>query len=473
MDNQVQSKMKKQPILIVDDDSDLLELLKFRLADKYDLAVADNAEEGLVQFSLHRPVVVVTDLRMDGMDGMALFEELHKANSSVPIIMMTAHGTIENAVEATKQGIFSFVDKTVSGGTLGKTLEEHIEKAIAISPGHVETEETDSQAWRADIITCSDAMEEILSQAYMLAQGDTSVFIRGPSGTGKELLAQAIHKASPRASAPFIAVNCAAIPEHLLESELFGHTKGSFTGAASNYEGLFKAADKGTIFLDEIGDMPASLQVKLLRVLQERQVRPVGSVRSTPIDVRVISATHSDIDKEMEKGNFREDLYYRLNVATLEIPSLNERRQDIPLLANHFIRLLSESNPQKKVGSFSPEAMELLMIADWQGNVRQLQNVVEQCFVLSTTKVIPARLVMKALRTRNGDTEVLSLTEAKKSFERDYLLKLLHLTDGNVTQAARLANRNRTEFYKLLHRHHLEPAKFKALKQQKFARLTE
>lgn len=252
---------------------------------------------------------------------------------------------------------------------------------------------------------------------------------------------------------------------------MFGHIKGSFTGANTSYEGLFKAADKGTIFLDEIGDMPASLQVKLLRVLQEQQVRPVGSVKTVPIDVRVISATHSDIDREMEVGNFREDLYYRLNVATLEIPSLNQRRQDIPLLAKHFIKQLAANNPHKKVSLFSPEAMELLMIADWQGNVRQLKNVVEQCFVLSTSKVIPARLVLKALRGK--PSEILPLTEAKRSFERDYLLKLLHLTNGNVTQAARLANRNRTEFYKLLHRHHLEPAQFKAIKSEKFAQLAE
>ena len=466
--------MNKQTILVVDDDEDLLDLLQFRLdAEGYNVICAKSGEEALVQFSLHRPLVVITDLRMEGMDGMALFTEIHKKNPSIPVIMMTAHGTIAHAVEATKQGAFSFVDKTVSGGTLGKTLHEHIEKAINLNPEyHKPSDSNRNNDWRADIITCSESMEELLSQAAMLAQSDTSVFIRGPSGTGKEMLAQAIHKASPRRNEPFIAVNCAAIPEHLLESELFGHTKGAFTGANTNYEGLFKAADKGTIFLDEIGDMPASLQVKLLRVLQEHLVRPVGSVKSVPIDVRVISATHSDIDKEMEVGNFRQDLYYRLNVATLEIPSLNQRRQDIPLLTKHFLTMLGAANKHKKVSAFSPEAMELLMVADWQGNVRQLKNVVEQCFVLSTTRIIPARLVMKALRSKN-DNEILPLTEAKRSFERDYLLKLLHLTNGNVTQAARLANRNRTEFYKLLHRHHLEPAQFKAIKSQKFAQLAE
>jgi len=464
--------MSENTVLIVDDDEDLLNLLSFRLeTENYNVINAKSGEEALVQFSLHRPAVIVTDLRMDGMGGMGLFNEIHNINPTIPIIMMTAHGTIANAVEATKQGVFSFVDKTVSGGTLGKTLKEHIEKALKINPEFRKGNQPSSKEWRSNIITCSDVMEDVLSQAAMLAQGDTSVFIRGPSGTGKELLAQAIHQASPRRDNAFIAVNCAAIPEHLLESELFGHTKGSFTGANSNYEGLFKAADKGTIFLDEIGDMPSSLQVKLLRVLQEQQVRAVGSVKTTSIDVRVISATHSDIDKEMEVGNFREDLYYRLNVAGLEIPSLNDRRQDIPLLAKHFLSGLAATNKHKKVSSFSPEAMELMMVADWQGNVRQLKNVVEQCFVLSTSKVIPARLVMKALRDK--PSEILPLTEAKRSFERNYLLKLLHLTNGNVTQAARLANRNRTEFYKLLHRHHLEPAQFKALKSQKFAQVAE
>ncbi|MDH5731842.1 MAG: sigma 54-interacting transcriptional regulator, partial [Gammaproteobacteria bacterium] len=284
------------------------------------------------------------------------------------------------------------------------------------------------------------------------------VFIHGESGTGKELLAKAIHQSSPRRDKPFIAVNCAAIPEHLLESELFGHTKGAFTGAATSYEGLFQAANGGTIFLDEIGDMPLALQVKLLRVLQEKQVRPVGSTKTLSVDVRIISATHCDIEKEISISNFREDLYYRLNVVTLELPSLVTRRQDIPLLAKHFLKELMMENG-KKIKSFAPDAMELLMTAEWPGNIRQLKNVVEQSFALCTTSIIPARLVLKALRGKSG--EIIPLTEAKKRFERDYLLKLLQLTSGNVSQAARLANRNRTEFYKLLHRHHLDPSQFK------------
>ncbi|MDH5259547.1 MAG: sigma 54-interacting transcriptional regulator, partial [Gammaproteobacteria bacterium] len=366
--------MDKKTILIVDDDHDILKLLSMRLeASGYHVVAVDSAEKAIVQVSLCKPSVVVTDLRMGEMDGMALFHSLQKINSALPVIIMTAHGTIPEAVEATKQGVFSFITKPFDS----KQLLIHIEKAALInSTQPTENAPLGDNSWRKEIVTCSNVMEDLLGQALLLAKSDTSVFIHGQSGTGKELLAKAIHSASDRKDNAFVAVNCAAIPENLLESELFGHAKGSFTGAASSYEGLFQAANNGTIFLDEIGDMPLSLQVKLLRVLQERQVRPVGSTKSLPVDVRVISATHCDIDKEMSLGNFREDLYYRLNVAALGIPSLIDRRQDIPLLANHFLKEFSTSG-KKKVKSFASDAMELLMTAEWPGNIRQLRNVVE------------------------------------------------------------------------------------------------
>lgn len=453
----ISNEVEKRNILVVDDDPDLLKLLAMRLeASGYDVTAVDSGEKALSEVTLKRPRVVVTDLRMDKMDGMSLFSAIHKLNSAIPVIILTAHGTIPDAIEATQQGVFSFLTKPFDA----KQLLGQIEKAMSISAATVDTVSSSAanEDWREEIITHSAAMEDVLGQALLVAQGEASVFIHGESGTGKELLAKAIHRASPRRDKPFIAVNCAAIPEHLLESELFGHTKGAFTGAASSYEGLFQAANGGTIFLDEIGDMPLALQVKLLRVLQERQVRPVGSTRSIDVDVRIISATHCDIDTEMNAGNFREDLYYRLNVVTLEIPNLAGRRQDIPLLARHFLAELVEQTG-KKVKSVAPDAMELLMTAPWPGNVRQLKNVMEQSFALCTTSVIPARLVLKALRGKSG--EIIPLTEAKRRFEHDYLLKLLQLTSGNVSQAARLANRNRTEFYKLLHRHHLDPSQFK------------
>ena len=293
----------------------------------------------------------------------------------------------------------------------------------------------------------------------MVSQSDASVLLRGDSGTGKEMLARAIHRASPRAARPFIAINCGAIPEALLESELFGHVKGAFTDAVANHKGLFLAADGGTLLLDEIGDMPPALQVKLLRVLQERAVRPVGSSQSHAVDVRIISATNRDLEAAMAAGQFREDLYYRLNVVTLSLPTLAERREDIPLLANHFLHKLA-AKYGRRLSGFAPEALKALIAAAWPGNVRQLYNVVEQVCALATTPLVPLALVQRALRVPS--VQVLSYAEAKQRFEREYLVGLLKLTDGNVADAARLAQRNRTEFYRLLQKHELTPGHFQS-----------
>jgi two-component system response regulator GlrR len=292
-----------------------------------------------------------------------------------------------------------------------------------------------------------------------VAASDASVCIFGASGTGKELLARAIHRASRRAAAPFVAVNCGAIPEGLLESELFGHKKGAFTGAIQDRRGLFQAAEGGTLFLDEVGDMPPPLQVKLLRTLEERVVRPVGANDDVPVDVRIISATHRKLEERIASGEFREDLYYRLNVVKLELPSLAQRREDIPLLAGHFLARLAERYGRARL-AMSPEAMELLVSAAWPGNVRQLLNVVERAVALTATEVIPASLVRQALDAGAGS--LTPLDEARRAFEREYLVRILKITGGNVTQAARLAGRNRTEFYRLLERHALEPSMFKA-----------
>jgi two-component system response regulator GlrR len=305
-------------------------------------------------------------------------------------------------------------------------------------------------------------MENVLAKARLVAANDASILIYGESGTGKELLAQAIHNASARHDKPFVAINCGAIPEQLLESELFGHVKGSFTGAVRDHKGLFQTADQGTLFLDEIGDMPLPLQVKLLRVLQERQVRPVGSTQNFDIDVRVISATHREIETEMAEGRFREDLYYRLNVVAFKLPPLAERREDIPLLARHFMAVLAKKY-NKTVNAIAPEALELLVSATWPGNVRQLYNVIEQSIALSNSALIPLALVQHAIQ--HQQSEFASFEQARREFERDYLTRLLKITAGNVSQAAKLAQRNRTEFYKLLQRHELDPALFKPSKQ--------
>ena len=292
-----------------------------------------------------------------------------------------------------------------------------------------------------------------------MAPSDVSILIQSPSGTGKELLAKAIHDISHRASGPFIPINCAAIPEHLFESELFGHVKGAFTGADKNRTGLIQEANGGTLFLDEIGDIPLEFQSKLLRVLQERQVRPVGSNQQQEVDVRVISATHHNLDQAVLTEKFREDLFYRLNVITLELPALSERREDIAMLANHFLRQIIKRDTGCMARSFSPQAMAILTMAKWPGNIRQLMNVVEQVTVLATTPVIPESLVLRALKGENNQIE--SLAQAQSRFERDYLIRMLQMTAGNVTHAAKRAGRNRTEFYKLLNRHKIQPKHYR------------
>jgi len=450
--------MGKTKILLIDDDASLLRLLSMRLtAAGYVVETASSGRQALGKMPVYQPHLIITDLRMEGMDGMALFDEVHARYPSLPVIILTAHGTIPDAVAATRKGVFSYLTKPFDS----KQLLDNISAAQRHS-GQSPTDDdavSADQGWRREIITASPAMEELLKQAWRMAQADVSILIQSESGTGKELLAQAIHAAGPRAEKPFVAINCAAIPEALLESELFGHRKGAFTGADRNHTGLFETADGGTLFLDEIGDMPLEFQAKLLRVLQEGEVRPVGMSQAIPVDVRIISATHTDLEAATEARTFREDLYYRLNVVMLELPVLADRCEDIPLLANYFLSQLQQRSPGCIARSFSREAMERLMAAPWPGNIRQLLNVVEQVAVLTTSPLVSAGLVKKALRGKTK--EVLPLGEAQSQFERDYLVQIMQMTRGNVCQAARLAQRNRTDFYKLLHRHQLEPALFR------------
>lgn len=442
------------PILIVDDDADILKLLEMRLtASGYPVIAASSAQQALTLFGMHPIALVISDLRMPEMDGFALFEAIHRLDSTIPYILLTAHGSIPEAVHATQKGVFSFLTKPFES----KALLEQVAQALRVSPHHPNHQQ-ENDTWRASIISGSQQMQSLLAQAKLVAESDASVLIQGESGTGKELLAQSIHHASPRCERPFVAINCAAIPEALLESELFGHKKGAFTGATRDHQGLFQTADGGTLFLDEIGDMPMSIQAKLLRALQERMIRPVGASTQAPINVRVICATHKNLILEMQEHRFREDLYYRINVVSLEIPPLAKRREDIPLLANHFLAVLNKKY-HKNINGFAPDAFELLISAPWPGNVRQLQNIMEQVVVLSTTPIITSGLVERALQ--DNISSIITFDAARKNFEQQYLINLLKATQGNVTQASRIADRNRTEFYKILDRHHINPALFK------------
>ncbi|HEU4592613.1 MAG TPA: sigma 54-interacting transcriptional regulator [Steroidobacteraceae bacterium] len=443
------STKRKARILVVDDDPGLLRLLTIRLrAENYEVEAVESAALALAATSRFRPELVITDLRMDQMDGIGLLKELQSRYPGLKVIILTAHGTIPDAVHATQLGAFGFLTKPVDK----QELLDQVQKALKIS-GFVDSDED----WRAEIITRSSLVEEKLSQAHMVAGTDARVLITGESGTGKELLARAIHNASPRRAKPFVAINCSAMAENLLESELFGHIKGSFTGAVRDHQGLFQAADGGTLLLDEIGDMPMRLQVKLLRVLQENNIRPIGATDAIPVNVRVISATHRDLQQLMMSGQFREDLYYRLNVVHIEMPPLNRRREDIPLLVSHFLAQISNESGVRKI--YAPEAVELLATADWPGNIRQLANVVRQNVALSQTPIIPVELVQQSLG--GTQSKLPSFDEARDEFTRSYLSQILQITGGNVSQAARLAKRNRTDFYKLLSRHQLTPEDFK------------
>jgi two-component system response regulator GlrR len=438
-------------ILLVDDDPGLLRLLSIRLrAENYEVEAVESAHRALGVLNRFRPDLVITDLRMDKMDGIGLLKELQTRSPGLRVVIITAHGTIPDAVTATQSGAFGFLTKPVDKDE----LRDMVERAMKLS-GSTDVDED----WASEIITRNPTLKERLAQAKMVAATDARVLITGESGTGKELLAKAIHRASPRKNKPFVAINCSAMAENLLESELFGHERGAFTGATKSHKGLFQAADGGTLLLDEIGDMPMRLQVKLLRVLQENQVRPVGSTEAVQVDVRVISATHRDLLEMMRQGRFREDLYYRLNVVNIDIPVLDERREDIPLLVSHFLQqIATEASQERKV--YAPEAIELLVTAEWPGNIRQLYNIVRQNVALSRSPVISGELVQASLGEHAG--KLASFSDARDEFTRNYLSQILQITMGNVSQAARLAKRNRTDFYKLLARHDLNPDAFKS-----------
>lgn len=456
MDNAMAENSKQYRILLVDDDADILALISTWLKNEdFTVITSSSGEEAITQVDIVRPDLVITDLFMGGMDGMQLLSEIHQDNPLLPVIMLSGQAQIPDAVRATHLGSAAFLTKPVKK----EELIEQARKALRISGDNAVREDMDRR-----IIYRSKEMAQLVELAKLVAENDVTVFISGATGTGKEVFARVIHDASRRKDHPFIAVNCGAIPEQLLESELFGHEKGAFTGANTRHEGLFQAASGGTIFLDEIGDMPLSLQVKLLRVLQDLQVRPVGSTKSYPIDVRIISATHRNLEEAVKKGEFREDLYYRLKVVPIEIPDLAHRRDDIPVLIEHLLAESAKRSGQKKK-RFSPDAMDHLVAASWPGNIRQLMNVVDLCVTLCKTSTIPASLAKTAMQDKPGPMQ--TLKEAKQAFERNYLISVLRVTSGHVANAARIAGRNRTEFYKLLNQHNIDPTQFRTGKSSK------
>ena len=438
-------------ILIVDDDPEIHTLVCAWLERAgYSVESAASGAEALRRISMVRPDLIITDLKMDGMNGLDLLGEVHRNNPLLPIILLSGQAQIPDAVRATHLGSSAFLVKPAQEAELLSAVQ----RALRLSGDR----DNVRRVFAESLTYRSECMARLVETAELVAATDVTVLISGATGTGKEVLAKAIHRAGSRRDAPFVAVNCGAIPEQLLESELFGHEKGAFTGAHVRHEGLFKAADGGTLFLDEIGDMPLTLQAKLLRVLQDFVVRPVGSVKSHAVNVRIISATHRDLDQLVAEQEFRADLFYRLRVVPLAMPTLAERREDIPLLVAMFLQQFARRN-NVELKRMAPEALEALVAAQWPGNIRQLNNVVDMCATLCKTAIIPVSLVRSALQ--DGQSDLQTLKEAKHAFERNYLVTVLRLTHGHVANAARIAGRNRTEFYKLLSVHGIEPTAFR------------
>ncbi len=454
--------MAGEKILVVDDDQGLLTLMKARLEGAgYAPVLADRGDQalGLAQDILFD--LAILDLKMEGMSGIELMEELLRIQPHLPTIILTAYGTIASAVDATKKGAYDFLTKPFDA----KDLMHRLEKALEFGKLREEVDRLRSfvkERFHFDgIIASSEKMRQILRQVAQVASTDSTVCLYGESGTGKELIAKALHVSSSRTRQPFVAVNCGAIPEGLLENELFGHVKGAFTGANQTKKGILSQANGGTLFLDEIAELPPTLQVKLLRVLQESEFTPLGSVQSIKVNIRYIVATNQNLWSAVKEGRFREDLYYRVHVIPIDLPPLRERREDIPLLANHFLDQFKKEMKKDLLG-ISPEVMQSLMLYSWPGNVRELSNVIERAVALASHGYLsPQHLLLGQEGYVKPQSKVLTLTEARDEFEKAYLTQILSACKGNVSRAAEMAGRYRAEVYKLLRKHSLDPAQFK------------
>lgn len=445
-------------ILIVDDDTNLLELLKMRLENaNYEVVTVDKEEGALEVIKKQAFDLSIVDLQLIHRDGISLMEEFHMIKPDIPVIILTAYGSIESAVEAMKKGAYDYLTKPFDP----RELLLKIEKALENQRINHELKRLkgllDERYNFKNIVAKSKKMRRVLEQVFTVAQKDSTIFICGESGTGKELIAKAIHFASHRKDKPFVPVNCAAIPESLFESELFGHEKGAFTGALYSSKGLLLQAHEGTIFLDEIGDMPLSTQAKLLRFLEDHKLYPIGSQKPIEVNLRVIVATNKNLEDMVKKGKFREDLFYRINVIPIYVPPLRERREDIPLLVEHFLKEFSEQM-KKEIKGMVPLAMQKLMFYEWPGNVRELKNTIEYAVAMAQHDVITADLILFKLKSSE---DLKSLKESKNNFEKNYIINLLELTKGNISKAAKLAGKYRADFYNLLKKHKIKPEDYK------------
>ncbi len=425
-------------ILLIDDDPSLRRVTEYNLSQNgFFVITAASGQEGLEVFTHQMPDLVVTDVKLGDMNGLDLLSQIKQVSAEIPVIIITAFGSIEMAVQAMQKGAFTFITKPFDRQTLIHSCQKALELTGLRTRTRLLTHEIDRLTGTRGIVSASSVMKELLETASRAANSDATVLITGESGTGKELLARLIHRSSPRSEGPMVTVNCAAIPPGLVESELFGHVKGAFTGAVRDRKGHFMTASRGTLFLDEIGELAADVQVKLLRAIQEKQVQPVGSEKTARADIRIIAATNMNLQEQIAAGAFREDLFYRLSVIPLFIPPLRERTEDIPALAVHFLKKCDAPAGVK----FSPDALAQLTAYHWPGNIREMQNLVERCIILRKSDVIQASDLhlpgmapdLPALDPMIPDQGI-SLDE----IQRAYVVKALEKADQNRSEAARL-----------------------------------
>lgn len=447
-------------ILVVDDDKNLLELVKIRLeSSEYEVSTALQEEDAIDAAKGQYFDLAIVDLQLVHRDGISLMEELHLILPDMPVIILTAYGTIESAVEAMKKGAYSYLTKPFEHQNLLLHIERALENRRLASEIQRLKELLEERYDFTNMVARSEKMKRVLEMVSQIAKTESTVYINGESGTGKELIAKSIHLASDRKNQSFVAINCAALPETLMESELFGHEKGAFTGAIRSKKGLFVQAHGGTFFLDEIGDMPLSIQSKLLRAIQERQFYPVGSERPVEVDVRLIVATQKDLENHVKQGLFREDLFYRIHVIPIQLPALRDRKEDIPPLVDYFLKKFSRQM-KKEVKGLSPQAMQRLMLYDWPGNVRELENAVEYAVAMTQQDLITDDFILQS-KGAVSQEPLKPLKEAKDAYERSYLIHLLEICEGNVSKAAKLAGKYRADFYDLLRKHSLKSEVFK------------
>lgn len=436
--------MKKLNLLIIDDEeSQLLSLKSFLTRRNFDVITANDGKSGYDKLKDLQVDVVLTDFRMPNWDGYTVLKNIKELNPEIDVVIMTAFGSVEDAVKIMKSGAYDYLAKPIDLDELENLLERIREKRFLVSENKLLKKQLEEKFKFNSIISVSGEMEEVLNTAGRVASSKASVLVRGESGTGKELIAKAIHFASPRKNNPFITVNISSLSENLLESELFGHQKGSFTGASNERIGRFEEADGGTLFIDEVGDIPLQAQVKLLRAIQFNEIQRIGGNSTTKVDVRIITATHRNLEEMIKTGEFREDLFYRLNVVSICIPPLRKRKSDIPVLVDHFINKYSQIN-EKVANSLSSEAMDQLMKYSYPGNIRELENIIERAVVLSREDIITKsdlpKQISKISEKSIFDPSDLdnSYEEKVKSFETEIILEALSRTDGNKSAAARL-----------------------------------